>query len=1185
MSTLSWNCRGLGNSQTVQEVMALEAKNKPTFIFLMETKVRRQPAESLKLKLHFDGLFYVDGGGLSGGLALFWKDRASTEKRGIHNHPSHLMTSFNNVLDDCHLFDLGMKGRPFTWEKSKGTINWVEERLDRAVAGCGEIVNEAWENSVGETIPSRLDYCGEQLRRWGGDLGKRLTREIETTQKRINLLRGRTDHSSLAMVRELDNKMRQLYSQQNIFWRQRAKQYWLTQGDRNTKFFHCYATSRKKKNTVVRLKNEAGIWTEGTSLLLLAKDYFCNIFHTAGSMQSSYIDRLHPKISDEDNDRLLQPFTPDEVKEAIFSMAPDKSPGPDGFNPGFFQHFWGSIGSDITNFVLHCLHSRTLPEGMNDAYITLVPKKTLPMSMGDLRPTALCNVTYKILAKMVANRLKVVLEKTISDSQSAFIPGRLITDNVLIASEVIHYLNRKREGKTGWCALKLDMAKAYDKMEWDYLRAIMEKLGFHTRWIELIMLCVSTVRYKVNMNGSLIDYIIPTRGLRQGDPLSPYLFILCAEGLSHLLSQSVYDGRISPCIVARGAPGISHLFFADDSLLFFKSSVHEANVVRDCLKAYESMFGQTVNFTKSCIVFSKNVDSHNKIAVASTLGVTQADSIGKYLGLPLGIGRNRKEVFSFIEAKLKQRLGGWSKRILSRAGKEVLLKSVAQSLPTYTMSLYYLSITFCEHIERMMNKYWWLSKSSNGGGVRWLAWNRMTFAKSEGGLGFKNLNKFNIALLAKQDFLKAKLGSNPSYSWRSILAGVDVLRRGCFRRIGDGRATKIWHHPWLPDKDHPYVQTPISDELGEAVVGSLIDHTIGDWNSNMLTTLFLPRDVELIKSIPVSVDFADKWSWRGDIRGLYSVRNGYRMLREDTTTPPTPFTAWKALWKTKLPPKVLNFAWRCATNVLPSVVSLATRGVVVDPCCPICLAGPETMDHIFFECSEVKDIWLDTLDLSLQAQVSFELWLSSLFEQSDAAKICKSLAICWNVWKRRNEWVWNRRLWSMEMLKQSMDSCVLEWQSYSAASSPIISNHTTLSSSLNGDIGFYGVVVFDDGGRYVAAKSGPIRCLKDPHLAEAMAIKEALSWILLQGWRKVIIHSDCQMVCRFINHDLPDSSYAGNIINQCRVLKRHFEAVSIEFISRSANTCAHALARAANVHSGHVTWFSSIPPCIEQFIV
>lgn len=136
----------------------------------------------------------------------------------------------------------------------------------------------------------------------------------------------------------------------------------------------------------------------------------------------------------------------------------------------------------------------------------------------------MCNVTYKILAKMVANRLKDVLESVISETQSAFIPGQLITDNVLIASEVIHYLNCKREGITCWCALKLDMAKAYDKMEWCYLRSIMEKMGFEKGWIDLIMLCVSTVRYNVMVNRTFTDYIIPTRSLRQGDPLSPCLY-------------------------------------------------------------------------------------------------------------------------------------------------------------------------------------------------------------------------------------------------------------------------------------------------------------------------------------------------------------------------------------------------------------------------------------------------------------------------------------------------------------------------------------------------------------------------------------------------------------------------------------------------------------------------------------
>lgn len=196
-------------------------------------------------------------------------------------------------------------------------------------------------------------------------------------------------------------------------------------------------------------------------------------------------------------------------------MAPDKSPELDGFNMGFFpQHFWADIGADVSHFVLDCLHWKTMPMGMNDAVITLIQKKAVPHTMGDLRAITLCNVTYKILAKMVANRLKVVLESVISMSQSEFIPGRLITDNVLIASEVIHYLNRKREGKNDWCALKLDMAKAYDKTEWCFLQEIMERMGFDRNWIDLTMLCVSIVRYKVAINGSLTDFIIPTKGLR-----------------------------------------------------------------------------------------------------------------------------------------------------------------------------------------------------------------------------------------------------------------------------------------------------------------------------------------------------------------------------------------------------------------------------------------------------------------------------------------------------------------------------------------------------------------------------------------------------------------------------------------------------------------------------------------------
>lgn len=338
------------------------------------------------------------------------------------------------------------------------------------------------------------------------------------------------------------------------------------------------------------------------------------------------------------------------------------------------------------------------------------------------------------------------------------------------------------------------------------LREMMIVMGYDMVFIDLVMLCVTSVKYRVLVNGNLSEMISPTRGLRQGDPLSPYLFILCAEGFSHLINRAVLQCRWSCCRISRGAPGISHLFFADDSLLFFKATRAEANNVLRYLQKYENMSGQTVNFTKSCIMFSQNASQECKDEITATLGIPQAPNIGKYLGFPIGVGRNKKEIFSYIESKLRQRIGGWRKKILSRAGKEILLKTVAQALATYTMSLYYLPISYCETLERICNKYWWESHPSTGNGMRWLAWDQLCSPKKTGGLGFKKLHQFNTALLAKQGwrllsnpssdaarllkaryfpnstFLEAQVRANPSYCWRSILRGQQLLRDGCICR-------------------------------------------------------------------------------------------------------------------------------------------------------------------------------------------------------------------------------------------------------------------------------------------------------------------------------------------------------------------------------------------------------------------
>lgn len=207
-------------------------------------------------------------------------------------------------------------------------------------------------------------------------------------------------------------------------------------------------------------------------------------------------------------------------------MHPDKASGPDGLNPAFFQQFWAMLGKEVFNCCKEWLQVGSFPAHINDTNVVLIPKKENVCNMKDLRPIALCNVLYKILAKVLANRLKLVLPGSISENQSAFVAGRNITDNVLVAFEIIHHMNRKSNGSEGEIALKLDISKAYDSVDWVFLKERMLRMGFNNRWINWIMMCVTTVSYDFCFNGSYIGPIILSRGLRQEDPLSLYLFLL-----------------------------------------------------------------------------------------------------------------------------------------------------------------------------------------------------------------------------------------------------------------------------------------------------------------------------------------------------------------------------------------------------------------------------------------------------------------------------------------------------------------------------------------------------------------------------------------------------------------------------------------------------------------------------------
>ena len=241
----------------------------------------------------------------------------------------------------------------------------------------------------------------------------------------------------------------------------------------------------------------------------------------------------------------------------------------------FIKKYWDLLGDDLVTEVLEAINLAKIPEGWNDTMIVLIPKVNNPTLVSQFRPISLCNVVYKVISKMQASRLRSILSEVISDNQSDFVPGRLITDNILIAYESIHTIKKKR-GKKGLCAVKLDMHKAYDRVEWGFLEKIMLKMGFAPQWVNLIMACVTLVKYNVRVNGIETESFLPTRGLRQGDPLSPYPFVLVAEGLSCLIKGAENRGELQGIRVCREAPAVSHLLFAEDSLILMEANKENA---------------------------------------------------------------------------------------------------------------------------------------------------------------------------------------------------------------------------------------------------------------------------------------------------------------------------------------------------------------------------------------------------------------------------------------------------------------------------------------------------------------------------------------------------------------------------------------------------------------------------------
>ncbi|XVF71960.1 hypothetical protein PTKIN_Ptkin12aG0082200 [Pterospermum kingtungense] len=516
------------------------------------------------------------------------------EKRGGATRPLRQMELFREAVQDCGFQEINWEGPMFTWYKGKG-IDMVEERLDRGLATrdwldlfpctkerhlisnssdhspllfkssafdgmekhkvkpfrfeymwkrdehCENVIAESWGAHVDKPVGECIRECGIALSKWNHVSFGHVGRHIKAKERELEMIL-KADHGggfggrSKKCRQELDELLRR----EEMLWKQRSKDLWVKEGNRNTKYFHAVASRRKRHNQVSCIQNSQGRnVTREEEIVDVFNQYFNEIFTSGQSVGvEKVMGAVSTRLDSAARTLLYKDFTTVEVKEALNQMSPLKAPGPDGMNAFFYQRYWKTVKPKVCGFVFYYLHGGEMPKDLNHTNIILISKVKTPRTAMDYRPISLCNVAYKLVAKVLANRLKRVLPDIICPNQGAFVPGRQIFDNSMVAYETIASMKNRRKGKVGAFALKLDMSKAYDRVEWDYLENVMRRLGFSEVWIGRVMGCVRTVTYSVVVNGQARCFITPSRGLKQGDPLSPYLFLLCVEGLSALLAQA-----------------------------------------------------------------------------------------------------------------------------------------------------------------------------------------------------------------------------------------------------------------------------------------------------------------------------------------------------------------------------------------------------------------------------------------------------------------------------------------------------------------------------------------------------------------------------------------------------------------------------------------------------------------------
>eukprot|EP00253_Pinus_taeda_P008500 PITA_08500 len=483
------------------------------------------------------------------------------------------------------------------------------------------------------------------------ELLEKVEKDLMTLLDERNL--GFLSHVEKTRLVELENQRNNILKGRDESTRLRSRAIWLKAGDENSRFFHNFAKGRRVANT---------IW---------------NIPLPEGGQADTYVE-------EEDAEDLEAPVSMAELESTIKWFKKEKSPGTDGWTIEFYSAFFELLSEDILRVVEESRSSGSLYNAINSTFIALIPKSDNPSSFDDFRPISLCNVLYKIISKIIANRIKPILSRHISPHQFAFLENRQIHEAIGAAQEAIHAIWTKH---LKCLLLKIDLSKAFDRVSWLYLKMILIHTGFPLPLINWIMACITSPTYSILINGSASHFFHSERGLRQGCPLSPLLFLLVIEALSRLLISAQQEGTIRGLKIS-DICYLTHLLFVDDILILLDGSVQDTITFSRILDLFSKATGMEVNRAKSSITISgTSVNESISTSTAFPYNTQPLERGLKYLGYWLKPTNHKIADWVWLVSKFEKRLSCWSHRYLSRAGRLILIKSVLEATPVYWMAL------------------------------------------------------------------------------------------------------------------------------------------------------------------------------------------------------------------------------------------------------------------------------------------------------------------------------------------------------------------------------------------------------------------------------------------------------------------------------------------------------------------